>query len=75
MRKVDSFYLRELEEIIGEEASGPASPVTAENVSRPQIPEIPRPTQTTKGVTFDMAILQGMIIGGVPPIMITTEQL
>jgi hypothetical protein len=72
---VDSFYLRELEEIIGEEASGPVSPVTPENPSRLQIPETPRLIQTTKGVTFDMAAAQEAIAGGVPPIMITTEQL
>jgi hypothetical protein len=71
-RKVDTFHLRELEEIVGEEASGPVSPGTPENPSRPRIPEIPGPTQTAKGVTFNMATPQGAIGGGVPPIMITT---
>jgi hypothetical protein len=72
---VDSFQLRELEEIFREEASGPASPVTPENPSRPQIPEIPGPTQTMKEGNRNMAIPQAATGGGVSPIMITTEQL
>jgi hypothetical protein len=72
---VDPFQLRGLEAIIGEEASGPVSPVTPKNPSRPQTPETPGPTQTTKEGTRNMATPQGAIGGGVPPVMITTEQL
>jgi hypothetical protein len=72
---VHSFHIRELEEIIREEASGPASPVIPGKPSRLWTPETPGPTQTAKGVTFYVATLQGAIAGGVPPIIITTEQL
>jgi hypothetical protein len=72
---VDPFYLRELGEVIGEEAVGPASLVTPEGPSRPQTPETPGPVQTTKRVTFDMAAQQGMSIGGLPPLTITNDQL
>jgi hypothetical protein len=75
MRKADSFHLRELEEIIGEEALSPVSPIMPENPSRPQTREIPGPMQTAKGVTFDMATPPGATAGRVPPIIITTEQL
>jgi hypothetical protein len=52
---VDPFYLRELGEIIEEEAVGLASPVILENPSQPQIPEILGLVQTSKRVTFNMA--------------------
>jgi hypothetical protein len=74
-KKVDPFQLRGLEEIIGEEASGPARPVTPENPSRPQIPETPGQTQIMKEGNGNMATPQGATGGGVPPIIITTEQL
>jgi hypothetical protein len=55
--KVDHFELRELEEIIGEEASGPVSPVIPENASRLQILETPRPIQTMNQGNYNMATL------------------
>jgi hypothetical protein len=70
---VDPFYLRELGEIIGEEAGGLASPVIPEGPSRPQIPEIPGLVQTTKRVTFDMATQYRMTTGGLPPLTITND--
>jgi hypothetical protein len=72
---VDPFHLKELGEIIREEAAGLASPVIPENPSRPQIPEIPGLVQTSKRVTFDMATQQGMSTGGLPPLTITNDQL
>jgi hypothetical protein len=72
---VDPFHLKELGEIIREEAAGPASPVTPENPSQPQTPDTPGPVQTSKRVTFDMAAQQGMSIGGLPPLKITNNQL
>jgi hypothetical protein len=72
---VDPFHLRDLGETIGEEAGGPASPVTPEGPSRPQIPETPGPVQTDKRVTFDMAAQHGTSTGGLPPLTITNDQL
>jgi hypothetical protein len=72
---VDPFHLKELGEIIAEEAAGPGSPVIPEKPSRPQTPEIPGLVQTSKRVTFDMAIQQGTSMGGLPPLMITNDQL
>jgi hypothetical protein len=72
---VDPFHLRELGEIIGEEAGGLVSPVTPEGPSRPQIPETPGPVQTAKRVTFDMAAQHGMSTGGLPALTITNDQL
>jgi hypothetical protein len=72
---VDLFYLRELREVIGEEAAGPASPVIPGGSSRPQIPETPGLVQTAKRVTFDIATQQGISIGGLPPLMIMDDQL
>jgi hypothetical protein len=54
---VDPFQLRGLGEIIGEEVSGLVSPVIAKNLSRLQIPEIPRLMLTMKEGNCNMAIL------------------
>jgi hypothetical protein len=72
---VDPFHLRELGENIGEEAGGPASPVTPEGPSRPQTPETPGPVQTAKRATLDMAAQHGTSTGGLPPLTITNDQL
>jgi hypothetical protein len=72
---VDPFHLRELGEIIEEEAGGPASPVTPEGPSRPQTPETPALVQTSKRVTFDMATQHGTRTVGLPPLTITNDQL
>jgi hypothetical protein len=72
---VDPFHLRELGEIIGEEAGGPASPVTPEGPSRPQTPETPGPVQPAKRVTFDMAAQHRTSTVGLPPLTITNDQL
>lgn len=67
--------MQELSEVIGGEATGPASPVTPEHSSRPQTPDTPGPAQISKDLVSQMTSQQGMSVMVPPPVMMSQEQL